>query len=244
MDPTVIIALLAAGFCAGFTQGLAGFGSTLVALPLLALVMDLRLATPVCCLLAVVLNAVLTCRLRGHIQKPALALLLAASLPGMAVGAQSLRSLPEAWLKGLLALAILGYVAWAVRRTGPARPAGWGYGVAAGFVAGCLGAAIGVNGPPVAAWVSRQGLDRNAVRATLTAYFLLAGIGITASQYAAGLVTPVVLARAAVGLPALLAGLCVGMAGCGRIGEAAFARVVLAVLMLTAASLLAQVAVG
>ncbi|EHJ47756.1 protein of unknown function DUF81 [Solidesulfovibrio carbinoliphilus subsp. oakridgensis] len=244
MDASLLLALTAAGFGAGFTQGLAGFGSTLVALPCLILVMDLRQATPVACILAIVLNAVLACRLRGHVRTRALGLLLAASLPGMAVGAYGLRSLPEAWLKGLLAMTILGYVAWFLRRSGPARRADWKFGVAAGFLAGSLGAAIGVNGPPVVAWVSRLGIDRNAVRGTQTAYFFLAGIGVVASQAAAGLVTGQVLARTAVAVPALLVGLAAGMAGCGRISEAAFGRVVLVVLVLTAASLLAQVAAG
>ena len=40
-----LVTLSLAAFLGGFTQGLTGFGSTLLALPLLALVMDLRLAT-------------------------------------------------------------------------------------------------------------------------------------------------------------------------------------------------------
>jgi len=244
MEPVVIVALCVAAFCAGFTQGLVGFGSTLVALPLLALVMDLRLATPVGCLLAVVLNIVLTCRLHGHVQKPALWLLLVASVPGMAIGVYVLGNVPGDWLKGVLGLVILAYVATFGRRTAVRRPAGRGLGLAAGFLAGGLGAAIGVNGPPIVAWVSRQGFDRNAVRGTLTAYLLLAGIGVVTSQFAAGLVTAEVLSRTCVAVPALLVGLAAGMAGCGRIGEAAFARVVLWVLGLTAVSLLAQAAAG
>lgn len=244
MEPVVIIALCVAAFCAGFTQGLAGFGSTLVALPLLALVMDLRLATPVGCLLAVVCNIVLTSRLRGHVQRRALWLLLAASVPGMAVGAYALSVVPGDWLKGALGLVIVAYVVLYGRRGVATRPAGRGFGLAAGFLAGGLGAAIGVNGPPIVAWVSRQGFDRNAVRGTLTAYFLLAGIGVVASQFAAGLVTTEVLSRTAVALPAMLVGLAAGMAGCGRIGEAAFARVVLCVLGLTAVSLLTQAVAG
>lgn len=242
MEPSSILALATAALCGGFTQGLAGFGSTLVALPLLALVMDLRVATPVCCLLAIAINSILTSRLRGHIVWPALGLLLAASLPGMALGANLLRSLPGEYLKGALGLAVLIFVVHALRRSplDRMRGGGRGYALAAGFVAGCMGAAIGVNGPPVVAWVSRQGYDRHAVRATLTAYFLLAGIGVIGAQYLAGLLTRDVWTRVAVAAPTLLVGLAAGMGCCGRISEAAFSRIMFGVLALSGTSLLAQ----
>jgi uncharacterized membrane protein YfcA len=236
-----LFALSLAAFCGGFTQGLAGFGSTLVALPLLAMVMDLKLATPVCCLLAVTINIVLTCRLFGRIRWSALALLLGASLPGMAIGARALAVVPGDWLKLALAAVVLAYVTLSCLRPGAgAARAGRELGLVAGFVAGCMGAAIGVNGPPVVMWVSRQGFDSGAVRATLTAFFLLAGFGVVGAQSLVGLVTSDVVTAYLTALPALAVGLGAGMAGCGRIGERGFARAVLAVLCLSGASLLAQ----
>lgn len=240
MEPAVIGMLCVAAFCGGFTQGLAGFGSTLVALPLLAMVMDMRLAVPVCTTLAVCLNVVLTSRLRGHIQGGTLRLLIVASLPGMPLGAHMLGAVPGYWLKGFLALAILAFVLHTWRGTCSTRPAGRGFGIAAAFLSGCMGGAIGVNGPPIVAWICRQGFDRDAMRATLTAYFLLAGCGVVTFQAMAGLVTPTVLWRTAAALPALLAGIAAGMACCGRIGEEAFHRVVLGLLALTGLTLLAQ----
>ena len=166
MEPAVIGMLCVAAFCGGFTQGLAGFGSTLVALPLLAMVMDMRLAVPVCTTLAVCLNVVLTSRLRGHIQGGTLRLLIVASLPGMPLGAHMLGAVPGYWLKGFLALAILAFVLHTWRGTCSTRPAGRGFGIAAAFLSGCMGGAIGVNGPPIVAWICRQGFDRDAMRAT------------------------------------------------------------------------------
>jgi uncharacterized membrane protein YfcA len=238
-----IVLLSLAAFCGGFIQGLTGFGSTLVALPVLAMALDLKLATPICCLMAVAINIVLTGRLHGHIRWPALRLLILAALPGMALGARSLLVVPGDWLKLALAVAVLVFVAGAWLRGGSRRP-GRLLGLAAGFVAGCMGAAIGVNGPPIVAWVSRQGYDRNAARATLTTFFLLAGIGVVASQAVAGLVTADVLRAFAVAVPALLLGLGAGMAGCGRIGEKGFARAVLVVLALSGTSLLVQGVTG
>ncbi|MHC1791660.1 sulfite exporter TauE/SafE family protein [Solidesulfovibrio sp.] len=240
MDLATVGLLCLAGLCGGFTQGLAGFGSTLVALPLLALVMDMRLAVPVCTTLALCLNSILVARLHRHIRFGPLGLLIAASLPGMPLGAYILGTAPGHWLKIVLALAIFAFVGNEWRGTCTLVPAGRAWGVAAGLAAGCLGGAIGINGPPIVAWMCRLGLDRNALRGTLVAYFLLAGCGVVASQALAGLVTGPVLARTAVALPALGVGIALGVALCGRISEAAFRRVVLWVLAATGASLLLQ----
>ncbi len=240
MDHAAVATLFTAAFLGGLIQGLAGFGSTLVALPIAALVLDMRQATPVCCILAVVLNAVLTSRLRIHVQGRGLVLLLAASLPGMAMGAWVLGNVSTGLLKTLLGLAVLTYVWRACHGGRPLGRAGRGYGIAAGFLAGCLGAAIGVNGPPVVAWASRQGWSRDALRGTMTGYFLLAGIGVVTAQAAHSLVTGRVLTLAAMALPALLLGLWAGWSFCDRLDEAAFGRVVLGLLGMTGAGLLFQ----
>ena len=242
MDLSTILLLCAGGFLGGFVQGLAGFGSTLLALPVLAMGMDMRLAVPVCTTLSLCLNTALTSRLHPHIRKDALILLLCGAIPGTPLGVSALRSVPGHWLKAALALGILVFVlfSWRTGRAAPSGRAGRFWGLAAGFTAGCLGGAIGVNGPPVVAWMCRQGFDRNALRGTLTAFFLLAAGTVVAAQAVAGLVTIGVLWRAAVAVPALLAGMTAGMACCGRIGESDFYRVVLGLLALTAVILLVQ----
>ncbi|MEG6550931.1 TSUP family transporter, partial [Desulfocurvibacter africanus] len=79
MDTLTLVAITAAAGFAGFTQGFAGFGSTLVALPLLGMVLDVRTAVPVGCLMALAINVVLVARLRSHVQRRPLGWLVAAS---------------------------------------------------------------------------------------------------------------------------------------------------------------------
>ncbi len=242
MDFTPLPFLLSGAFFGGFIQGLAGFGSTLIALPVLAMGMDMQLAVPVCTTLSVCLNTALTSRLRTHVRKDALILLLCGAIPGTPLGVSALRAVPGHWLKAALALGILAFVfsSWRAGRAAPSGRPGRFWGLAAGFTAGCLGGAIGVNGPPIAAWLCRQGFDRDALRGTLTAFFLLAACAVVTSQAVAGLITAKVMWRAAVAVPTLLAGMAVGMAFCGRIGESGFHRLVLGLLALTAVVLLAQ----
>ncbi len=244
MDTLTLAAITAAAGFAGFTQGFAGFGSTLVALPLLGMVLDVRTAVPVCCLMALVVNIVLVARLHPHIQRGALGWLIVASLPGMAVGAWMLGIAPEGLLKGLLGASVLLVVMHSLRVSQPLAPSRKEWLALAGFLAGCLGVCIGINGPPVVAWAARQAWSRNALKATLTSYFLLAGIGIVGVQAANGLVTNHVLLLSAVAMPALAAGLWAGGAYCGRLSDRAFRRCVLALLAVTGATLLGQVLAG
>lgn len=111
----------------------------------------------------------------------------------------------------------------------------------AGLAAGCLGVAIGINGPPVVAWVARRDWPRPMVLATLNVYFLLAGCGIVGVQAAEGLLTPGVWGFFAAGLAALLLGVRLGLALCGRLDDAAFHRVVSGLLAVIGAALLWQV---
>ena len=52
---------------AGFVQGISGFGSALVAMPLLALVVDVKTAVPLCVLNGLLITLFLTLRLKAHI---------------------------------------------------------------------------------------------------------------------------------------------------------------------------------
>lgn len=238
MDYSLGLGVCAASFVGGFTQTLAGFGSSLVALPVLACVMPLRVAVPVVCLINLCLNGILTCRLRLHVRGRTLALLLPAAVPGMALGAWGLGVVSSVLLEALLGLGLLTFVWWQWRPRSCHRPAGAKMGVLAGVMSGLFGSLLGANGPPVVAWMACQDLPRDTIRGTLTAYFLLAGIGVVVTQGLGGLVTSRVLELAALGIPALVAGILAGMAGVGRIGEAGFRRLLLLLLAGTGVSFL------
>lgn len=245
-------AVSAAALAAGFTQGFAGFGSTVIALPLLVAVLGLRVAVPLGCLMALAINVALVGRMLGHVRRGPLAVLLLTSLPGMAVGGRLLSVAPEAWLEGLLGTMVLAFTVFAARTAsasddgGTPAPSVHAAGtlprhvatVAVGLVSGALGAAVGINGPPVVAWAMRQGWGRHALKATLAGYFLLAGVGIVGAQGLHGEITGRVLLLFCVGLPALAAGLYGGHLCFGRLDEATFRKVLLGLFAVSGAGLL------
>ncbi len=59
MENYLFIGIIA--FCAGFIQGLSGFGSVLLSLPLLALFLEVKTAIPLAALFGVALTAFLLC---------------------------------------------------------------------------------------------------------------------------------------------------------------------------------------
>jgi len=241
VEPFTLLVVIGAAGLGGCVQGLTGFGSTVVALPLLGLALPVRDAVAVGCLMALATNFILVFRLGRYVNRPALTLLVLASLPGMVGGAFVLRLASELWLKALLGLTVggLGLVSLCRARlaAGPDRV----FGVAAGLVAGCLGVAIGINGPPVVAWAARQAWPRPMFLATLNAYFLLAGCAIVGVQAGEGLLTPGVLGLFAAGALAVFGGVRLGQALCGRFDDTAFRRLVSGLLVVIGLALLWQV---
>ena len=226
----LIPVILGASLCAGFIQGFSGFGSVLVALPILLTVLDVRAAVPLVSLVALSTNVVMVARLHGHIERGPMKMLLLGSVPGMAVGAWLLEGASDSLIKGLLGVVILAMVGQSVTTVKPRAHVGKAWTFVAGFFSGAIGPVTGANGPPVIAWAARQPWGRDALRATLTFYFLLTGIGIVGIQTSQGLVSLPVLKLYALALPALLAGLWAGGAACGKVNERTFRAVVLTML--------------
>lgn len=239
--PLFTVAALAA-LLAGFTQSFAGFGSTLVAMPLLGLALGVRAAVPLGCLMALAINILLVARLGRQAHVRGLALLLAAAAPGMVLGRAALAQAPEVLLKVLLGsvVALLALRLGRASGTGPRLGRGWG--MAAGLLSGCMGVSLGINGPPVVGWAASQPWPRETLKATLAAYFLCAGLLIVAAQWLGGLVTGQVLELFGCALPFLLAGVALGLVSCGRVGEASFRRIVAGLLAASGLMLLWQAA--
>lgn len=84
MTPYLIIALIT--FLAGFTQGLSGFGSILLALPLLTIMLDIKTVVPLAALDAFLVAIILLFELRRHLDWKKILPLVAGSFPGIPIG--------------------------------------------------------------------------------------------------------------------------------------------------------------
>jgi len=172
---TVALAALAV-FLGMALQSATGFGFALVSAPILFALLGPREAVTAGALLGLVLNGLTlaTERRRPAVLGRDAVVLVAWSLPGLAVGALALRALPERPLSVLVALAVLAALALRVRarsRGVEARPRAW-HAPAAGVSSGALATSTSLSGPPLVFHLLGRGAAPAAMRDTLAAIFV------------------------------------------------------------------------
>jgi uncharacterized membrane protein YfcA len=234
-----LILVAAILFAAAFVRSAIGFGDAVVAMPLLAMSLDLRTATPLVAFVGPTISLLILARDWRRIEIRAAGRLIAATLLGIPVGVWGLTRLPEAPLKIALGALILLYGLFGLVRPGtrltserPAVP--W----LVGWTAGVLGGAYNTNGPPVVAYGMLRGWPPESFRATLQSYFLPTGLAILAGHGIAGLWTSTVLRSYLYALPAIVAGVFLGGLLHKKLTHAAFAKLVSAALALMGAVML------
>ena len=216
--------------CAGFIQGLSGFGSVLLSLPLLALFLDVKTAIPVVALFGVALTIFLLVQLRQHWDWKKVYPLCLGSIPGAPLGVWFLTRTETQYIQWTVGAVLIAYALYglllkpAARFTAPI----WAY--LFGFAAGCLGGAISASGPPVIVYTSLQPWNKDQIKVTLQGFFVISGIVVVIFQAIGGLVTGRVLWYFLAALPILLLGTWAGSFLYGRMREETY-RSILLVLM-------------
>jgi uncharacterized protein len=152
VDSTTLQVLLVV-FFATLIRSTFGFGEALIAVPLLALTIPIEIATPLAVLLSITVAAVVVVQDWRQIHLRSAGWLLAPPFPGILPGILLLTSVHQHLVKGLLAIVIMAFSSYAlVGRKPPALESDnrtWL--LICGFLAGVLGGAYGMNGPP---WLS------------------------------------------------------------------------------------------
>ena len=235
MISSTVLAALAVGL-GQLVKGVTGFGSALVAMPMLVALFGPRDALAVMVGVDTLTSLVL---LPGIWKLIRWRLVLAVSAPliaGQFVGTSLLFYVPErpvALLLGSLVILLGGSIAWRP------SPRGWGelddlppgsgpwlwLGSVAGFTGGCLQGLVGASGPPLVAWARRFFSDRFG-RAHLIAVFAVGAVLLwaqltwrTGGLGASGL-------RIAACIPTMLGGSLLGQWLAPRLSRELFGRLV------------------
>jgi uncharacterized membrane protein YfcA len=189
---------------AGFTQGFTGFGSVLVALPLLTLFLDVRMAVPLVTLFSLVINIVLFFQVHKHLNFARIRLLFAASIPGIFCGVYILKEFPTLYLEAVIGVILVTFPTYLLRAKEPVREMRGGWPWLFGFLSGLLGGSIAASGPPVIIYTSLQPWDKHRIKSTLVGYFLLSTIAVIIVQGINGLITEEVTSYFLAGYPVLV----------------------------------------
>lgn len=242
--PWATVEIPAVLFVASAIRSSLGFGEALVAVPLMALVLPVEVAAPLAVLVSITIAGIAVFQDWRHIQLRSAGWLVGSTLAGIPVGLLLLKTVPEAVVKVILASIIIGFSSYAL--VGRKRQAlqddrhSWLF----GFVAGVLGGAYGMNGPPLAIYGSLRGWSPKHFRATLQGYFLPASLVGMCGYGVTGLWTPRVNAFYLGSLPLVVGATFLGRAINHRLDARRFQLVVHAGLILIGAVLLAQAAIG
>jgi uncharacterized membrane protein YfcA len=208
----VSLHILIVVFAATLIRSTFGFGEGLIAVPLLALSIPIEVAAPVVVLLSVTIAAVVIVQDWRKIHMRSTGWLLAPTFLGIPMGIALLTSIHHDIVKGLLAIVIMGFSGYFLLVKKPAELAKdssvWL--LSCGFLAGVLGGAFGMNGPPLVIYGAMRRWSPQHFRATLQGYFLPASIAAMAGYWFAGLWTTAVthyyLISLSVALPAIFVG--------------------------------------
>lgn len=165
-----VVALVAA-----YVQATAGLGFGLILSPVLLAVLAPEEAIVTVMALGIELNllVLLAERRRPRVAWGEVGPIVAAVVPGSVCGLLVLRAVPKPGLQIGVGLAVIaaGLLHLQARSTA-ATPGTMPLRLALGFATGVLALSIGVNGPPLALWLSRRGLEPSEVRDSLCAIFL------------------------------------------------------------------------
>ncbi len=157
--------------------GLAGFGSAVIATPMLAQGIPLHTAVPMMLLLDFCASLVMGGRNRQHIARGELLRLLPFMLIGIVLGVTTLVHAPERWLLLLLGVFVFGYAARKLLVRAPAEPRQistlWALPI--GTAGGIFTALFGVGGPIYTLYVAGRVRDPLVLRATMAAVVMLGG---------------------------------------------------------------------
>jgi uncharacterized membrane protein YfcA len=194
-------------------RGISGFGSALVAVPLLAHFLPLTFVVPWVVVMDT-LAALLLARSGqrgGHVRWDEIGWLLPAALLGIVAGILLLVNLDPEPLLVALGLFVAGFGVRNLLGLHGEQPVSRWWALPAGILGGSIGALFATGGPPMVIYLNHRLCDKTALRATLSGLFLIEGSLRVAGLGVAGLLLqPQMGWYLLAGVPLMLAGLAIG----------------------------------
>ncbi len=234
MDGPLLALFVLSTFVGGIVSGLAGFAMGLVVSGVWLHILTPAQTAALIVGYGILIQTYSIWKIRHALSLRTLAPFIGGGLFGVPLGAALLGYISPAMVRdgvGVLLIVYSGYflIRPHVHSVKPSVPAD----VSVGFVNGILGGMTGLAGPIITVWCQLRGFRRDEQRAVfqpvILASFVLTAISLTVN----GTVTKELFQTYLYGLPALGAGLWVGLKLYGHLDEQSFRRVVLVLLMLS-----------
>ena len=203
-------------FVSTFIHSTLGFGQALIAMPLLAMVVELKTATPLVAFVLMTIAAIILLRNWRVADLNAVWRLVLSSCFGIPVGLFLLRDVPEDLMKVFLGIVVILFSLFNLanrhlkiinlRRVGGGSMLAYLF----GFVAGVLGAVYNTSGVVITIYATLRDWAPDRFRSTLQSYFVFTGLLILAGHGLAGLWTSEVLKFYVTAVPLILVAIFLG----------------------------------
>ncbi len=244
MEPAVLVFAAVAVFGGAVVRGFTGFGSSLIWVSSLSLVLPPVAVVPTVYALEIVASAHLLPKVWREIDWRSLRWLLLGTFAATPFGLYLLASLPAAPVRVAISIVVLTATALIWRGFALKAVPGAGPTVATGLVCGLLNGGTGIGGPPAILFYFSSPAAVAVSRASLIAFVLATDAFAAAAAATQGLVTRDVLVLAGVLVLPMLAGIVLGARGFLRTDPERFRRYVLVILAALSVAVLARALAG
>lgn len=183
-----------------------------MAVPLLAFWVPLPVAAPLAVLVSITVAGIVVVQDWKHIHIRSASWLVLSTLPGIPLGLLLLVNSHQRGVKAALALLLIAFCLYSLlARSAPQlKQESRGWLLICGFLAGILGGAFGMNGPPLVIYGAMRRWTAQHFRATLQGYFLPASLIGMGGYWLAGLWTLTVTRYYLYSLPVTFLGVYLG----------------------------------
>lgn len=229
-------------FAATVFRSTFGFGESLIAVPLLALLMPLEIAVPLSVMISVTIAGFVVVQDRKKIHFKSAGGLIVYAIIGIPLGLWLLTHVNEQWVKIILGSVIVFFSIYLLTgtRLEELKQDDWRWLFGCGLISGILGGAYGINGPPLVIYGAKRGWTAQHFRATLQAYFLIASLAGMIGYWFSGLLTMQLLHYFSFALPVLVPAILIGRYANARMHGSQFFKYSYLVLLLLGAILMAN----
>ena len=186
LDPS-ILATLAVLSLSTTIRSVFGFGDALIAMPLLAMVLGLKTATPLVAMVSFTIACILLFNTWRDLKVGTASRLIMSTLAGIPIGIALLKGVDEWIMQSLLACVILLFSGLNLSHLVIPKLKGEKSAYLFGFVAGMLGGAYNTNGPVIVIFASMRDWPPSEFRANLQGYFFVTGFMLLSAHALGGL---------------------------------------------------------
>jgi len=214
-------------------QGISGFGSGLVAVPILALWFPLTTLTPSLSVINIFVAAIIYWKNREAARPSQWKWLIISGVLASLVAGSLLLNINEQWLKIALGLVILLVAALlASGRQLPTAEHTAGY-ISIGTGSGILNGLMTLGGPPIVLFLANARLPKQQFRATLSLFFLAIAVANVVNFSRQGIYQTEHLHLVATLLPAAIVGAAIGQRLQHHFSESRFRQLTIALMLLS-----------